>query len=315
MWEGELEVMASDGFRMAYQTVDYPELLNNKPWSISIPSFEMDEVMKTVAWDNVLITISDDMLGLYISDAAGKQQESIYSGDYRYAPVIDGSSSFKHTTSDTVARGKTRSARVSTSLKRLSADVKKQLSIGPSTYKGIDNDNLLFIKIEDGESVEIIKPYLSNDMALPWRGWLSVNKKFISDIVKNITYTDSIVIESAKLKVKDDIALDMLIIQDGSGGHAVMPIKPVQTQVLRDLRIGDCFRIPGQAATFWIGENGIKITDGTAGESTLSLCKNPNLLYGYYDFSPELQVFYERLGEMKARQKRARAANKSRNDK
>jgi hypothetical protein len=293
---GELEVTCTDGFRLCYQTFMIPGTEEQGHWSVAIDKDVFESALKACHWPEVKLTATFALAGeqgnIKICNASNLEE----------CIQLENSHGFKADMTTFIARGKPSRAEATVTVRRLAEILKEEESKPPVTYKGMDNDDIMFFYIINS-TVGINKGMLID---LEGSEGSIIQKKFISEAIKSMDKggtAQARVVETPRQKG------NMLVLEDKDGGHVMMPITFKEKKKIKDLKgefcFGGCyFRVSGFAATFQYIKGVSYIVDGA----------RPPELDDYrllsrddsYDFKEDIEIFMETKEEGRKRVSRQR---------
>lgn len=286
----EFELTGTDGWRIVYQTKQFDSLAGSH-WVCSVLKERLDTVMSYIRSEEIEIEYNAMVSLMTIKELDGEKNIATF-------PTLE-SNFWKHDTSHIVARGR----KVLTSGKIMSKKfrelVKAELARPPLTYKDLDNDNIMFVYAGPDAGVAMRK---GSGMAVYGAELATIDRKFISDLAKNVDPSGELTFKIIQLKENMPM---MLIVEDRYGGHGIMPVAPKMRHFLGDIRMGEYFRIPGYAATFCRRQGYEVLYDGDHPEA-LSEYRHKTAGSPVYSFREHTEVFLESFEEMKLRERRRR---------
>lgn len=296
MSSGELEVTCTDGFRLCYQTFMIPGTEEQEPWSVAVHKDALEAALKACSWPEVKVIASPVFAAMLwkvsICNALNLEE---------YVQV-EGNQGFKADMTTFIARGKPSKAEATATARRLSEVLKQEEEKPPVTYKGMDNDDIMFFYIVQG-TVGVKKGMLIN---LEGSEGSIIQKKFISEAIKSMDKEGTVLARVVQAPHQKGC---MLILEDKDGGHVMMPVSFKEKKKIKDLKsefyFQNChFRVSGFAATFRYSKGVSYIVDG-APPPQLEEHKLPSG-NGSYDFKEDIEIFIETKEEEKKRVSRQR---------
>jgi hypothetical protein len=293
---GELEVTCTDGFRLCYQTFMIPSTEEQEPWSVAVEKDVLEAALKACHWPEVRFIATP-------VSAGGLWKVSICNAlNLGECIQVEGNQLFKADMTTVISKRNPSRAEATVTARRLEEILKEEEGRAPITYKGMDNDDIIFFYIAQG-TVGLNKGMLID---LEGSEGSVIQKKFISEAIKSMDKKGTVqarVVETPRQKGS------MLILEDKDGGHVIMPTSFKEKKKIKDLKsefyFRNCyFRVPGFAATFYYSKGVSYIVDGA----------RPPQLEGYklfsrddsYDFKEDLDIFIETKEEGKKRVSRQR---------
>lgn len=287
----EFELSGTDGIRISYQLKQF-DSLPGAHWVRSVLKERLDLAMSRINSKEIEISF-DSLSGILGIKELGGQ------GGGALMDTLD-SNFWKFDTTHIVARGRKILASSTISLKSFNNQVKAQLAKPPLTFKGMDDDDIFFVYVGAESGVTLSK---GQELLIPDAKVSSVNRKFISDMVKNLDQASEI---SVKIALTREDRANMLIVEDKHGGHAMMPAEPKKMNFLDKVLVNDYFRIPGCAATFQKKQLYCVIVEGEYPESLERYHHSHPSGSPVYTLPESTQVFVETRDEKKIREQRQR---------